>query len=585
MPVNKSNTLLYLLSRTWKYSEGRRYKVAIYWLMLVMSEAINTFWLPFVTSLIIDVAVNRGINKETLPKLSLLLLLIVGRSFATWLFHGPARIMESSNAFEVKAGYREYLLRGVMNLPLKWHVSHHSGEVIDKVNKGADSLYDFTSESFQIVKPMIGLVGSLSMIVYFNPASLAVVVIMMAICGIITVRIDRILGPMYLDLKRMENKIAKRIQDAIANIATLVILRVEHLVLRSVMMAVMEPFEKARRAQRLNELKWFLTSVSVSVMMSGVLAVYFYQHMGTTRVSAGEIFLLLNYLDRIGDLFYLFTSLNDWMIRKKFGILNAEELSEDFKDCDAYDHVLPTDWKMLEIKNLTFSHNDDGDAHLDNVNVTISRGQKIAVVGFSGGGKTTFLTVMRGEHLPSTLSLQVDGVKVAQGFTGIKDAISLVPQKPDVLDMTVRENITLGVDYDENLINYYCEMSCFTDVCERLPNGLESSVFERGVNLSGGESQRLALARGLLASHDRDIVLLDEPTSSLDAYNESIIYSKIFTGFAGRTIISTVHKMHLLAMFDRVLVFDNGELVGDGVVSELLVNCPQFMKLWRDSTH
>jgi ABC-type bacteriocin/lantibiotic exporter with double-glycine peptidase domain len=110
--------------------------------------------------------------------------------------------------------------------------------------------------------------------------------------------------------------------------------------------------------------------------------------------------------------------------------------------------------------------------------------------------------------------------------------------------------------------------------------GFGCSIKEKGVNLSGGQQQRLALARGLLACRDKDMVLLDEPTSSLDATTEMDVYQNILEGLAGKTIISSIHRLHLLLLFDKIYLFDKGEIIGEGTLRELLDTSPEFQQLW-----
>ncbi len=188
---------------------------------------------------------------------------------------------------------------------------------------------------------------------------------------------------------------------------------------------------------------------------------------------------------------------------------------------------------------------------------------------------------MRDLYHPRELSLTVDGQAVPQGFANISRAIALVPQDPEIFATTILENITLGADYDPDFVRHFCKMACFDSVVETLPQGFNSSIKEKGVNLSGGQQQRLALSRGLLACHDKDIVLLDEPTSSLDALTETKVYQNIFQGFRGKTIVSSVHRLHLLPLFDRVVMFEKGRIIGSGTHAELLETCPQFASLWQ----
>jgi ABC-type multidrug transport system fused ATPase/permease subunit len=205
----------------------------------------------------------------------------------------------------------------------------------------------------------------------------------------------------------------------------------------------------------------------------------------------------------------------------------------------------------------------------------------VALIGETGSGKTTFLKIVRDLYHPQESTLMVDGQMVPNGFEGISRAITLVQQNPEIFARTIWENVTMGAEYDKDFVLQFTDMACFTDVVECLPKGFESSIKEKGVNLSGGQQQRLALSRGLLACHDKDIVLLDEPTSSLDTITGIAIYQNIFRGFKEKTIISTVHQLQLLPFFDRICIFDNGQIIAFGTLTELLTSCPKFISLWE----
>jgi len=124
-------------------------------------------------------------------------------------------------------------------------------------------------------------------------------------------------------------------------------------------------------------------------------------------------------------------------------------------------------------------------------------------------------------------------------------------------------------------------MACITDVIDKLPRAFESSVNEKGVNLSGGQQQRLALARGLLACEGKSIVLLDEPTSSVDPANEIRIHQNIFKAFKDKAIISSVHRLYLLPLFDRIVMLKEGKILATGTLEHLLAICPEFKELWE----
>jgi ATP-binding cassette subfamily B protein len=584
------NALVYLFSKTWKHSVGNRRNIVLYWIMFVISECINTWMTPIVTAQIISVVATKGITPDNIGKLYFLIVLLMVRNLLSWAAHGPARVLEQINAFFGRYDYRGYLLKGVLNMPLEWHVGHHSGDITDKMNKGADRLFDFSEDSFIFIKSIVKLVCCFSMILYFNLTAAVIVAIVTVVSMWISIRFDRLIVPNYKALSKMENQINENIVDSIANITTVVILRVEKLIFDTIMDNVMKPFDLFKKTVILNELKWFVTSVFCDGMTVAALMIYMHDHLGTgPSLLGGSVFLLLSYLEKMGELFYQFTNNYGRVIQSKFCVLNAEELASEFQEESMTNHTLPESWKKMEIRNLTFSYHGEGgkNLHLDDIALEIKRGERIAFIGKRGSGKSTCLGVMRDLYHPQNLELLVDGEVMLEGFKSIKQAISLVPQNPEIFgtrDCTIGYNMTIGVPYDSELIDQYVRTTSFGDVLLKLPKGMDSGVKEKGVNLSGGEKQGLALIRGLLASHDKEIVLLDEPTSSFDSVTERQVYQNIFREFAGKTIISSVHKLHLLPYFDRIYMFSNGKVAASGTLSELQASSLEFQGLWQAGT-
>lgn len=553
----RDNALNRLFGEMWRFSTEHHRRVVWCWVMFIVAESVTLVSLPLIMAAIIDVIQKQSITLSNIWWLWELLAMTLVAELVFWGLHGPARLMELSNAFFIRANYRKHLLQGVMTLPMEWHVEHHSGDTIDKVEKGTNALFQFSENSFEIIYSVVQLVISYGMLVYFSPSAAYLVLIMIMVTAWITIRFDRVLLGQYRELNHAENSVSESVFDAISNITTVIILRVERLVFEAIVRKVESPYKLYQRNNRLNEVKWFLTNVCCNVMTILVLGVYFYQHIGIAGgVLIGNVYLLIQYLGRISELFFKFTSMYGDILQRKAKILNAEELSKDFRAETLTNHVLPPNWQQLSITDLCFSYGNMGNTnHLNNVALTIRRGERIALVGESGSGKTTLLMIMRDLYHPSSMNLAVDGRPLVEGFAGISRAITLVPQAADIFARTVLENITVGAGQDMKTICQYTDMACFTDVVNDLPRQFDSSMRERGVNLSGGEKQRLALSRGLLASQDKDIVLLDEPTSSLDTTTERQIYENIFTAFGGKTIISSIHNLHLLPLFDTIYFF------------------------------
>jgi ABC-type bacteriocin/lantibiotic exporter with double-glycine peptidase domain len=237
-------------------------------------------------------------------------------------------------------------------------------------------------------------------------------------------------------------------------------------------------------------------------------------------------------------------------------------------------HRLPKGWRMLEIKDLTFSYADEegGGQRLTLTvpRIVLMREGKVAFVGESGSGKSTLLALIRGIMTTTDATLVCDGKTLKRGLRHVAPHVTLIPQDPEIFANTIEYNITVDTKLKKEELMEDIELARFTTVLKRLPKGLKTDISEKGVNLSGGEKQRLALARGIFAAKTSDFILLDEPTSSVDPANERIIYENLFKRFADRCIISSIHKLHLLPMFEYVYVFTEGKITAEGTPEELM---------------
>lgn len=581
--VDNRNPLSYLFLKVWEYSIGARWKLITFWAMFMVAESITLFGYPFIMARIVKLLVEQGITDQNFKTFLTLLALRLLGTFVFWSIHGPARVLERGNAFDVKANYRRHLMQGVLTLKLDWHTEHHSGDTIDKVKEGTSALFAFAEDTFEVIYALVQLAGTYCVLAYYSKFAAGIAVIMMLVTAGIVQVYDRRLVPEYGELAHAENKISESIFDSISNIVTVVILRVEHYVHKSIMHKVAAPRPLFMRNTKKNEWKWFCSSLCCSFTTVMVFGVYLYQHKGATPGSlVSSFYLLANYVSQVTDLFQRFTWMYGDITQRKSKVLNSEELSKDFGTESFANHVLPSDWRVMQVQNLSFSYSREATAmQLQNVAMTILRGQRIAVIGRTGSGKSTLLQVMRDLYHPTSLGLVVDGVPVLEGFAGISRAMTLAPQRPDIFATTIEENLTLGVEYSDAMIGLACDMAEFSEVIPVLPQGLKSSLKERGVNLSGGQQQRLALARALLACHDKDIVMLDEPTSSLDGLTEMRIFRNIWRAFPDKTILASVHRLHLLPLFDIIFLFDKGHLVATGTLAELLASCELFQELWE----
>jgi ABC-type bacteriocin/lantibiotic exporter with double-glycine peptidase domain len=216
---------------------------------------------------------------------------------------------------------------------------------------------------------------------------------------------------------------------------------------------------------------------------------------------------------------------------------------------------------------------------LKEIDLDIRRGQRIALIGESGCGKSTLLTLLRGLNRPTSEALmEVDGS--ISDFSSVVDSVTLLPQEPEIFEATFEYNITMGLPFSREQVDRVCELTRLSLVLKDMDEGLSTRIIEKGQNLSGGQKQRLALARGVLAAHSSTLILMDEPTSSMDPKTEQEVYLNMFREFEGKTVISTLHRLHLLHHFDYIHVMHEGRIVEEGTLRYLLRNGEMFRKLW-----
>nr|WP_316247111.1 ATP-binding cassette domain-containing protein [Marinomonas sp. IMCC 4694] len=218
----------------------------------------------------------------------------------------------------------------------------------------------------------------------------------------------------------------------------------------------------------------------------------------------------------------------------------------------------------FQFEAVNFSYPDQEQTAISAININIKKGEKVAIIGRIGSGKSTLGKLMTGLYTPDSGAVRVDGVDLRQvNPADLRRNIGSVSQDVNLFYGSIKDNIVMGVPYmEDDAIIRAAELSGVSEFANRKPNGLDSSVGERGALLSGGQRQSIAIARALL--FDPPILILDEPTASMDNTTESRMKRRLMAGIKDKTLILITHKASMLDMVDRIIVMDNGRLIADG---------------------
>lgn len=506
-----------------------------------------------------------------------------------WSFHGPARVLERRLAFNLSRNFLQELYHQTLHLPLKWHQDHHSGATINRIRKAYEALKEFFQNGFMYMYAITKFFSSFIAMLIFSPLFGAIGAAMGMLTVWVIFKFDKPFVRAVDETNEKEHVVASTLFDSLSNINTVITLRLERRMEKGLLKKVMDILRPFMRTVRINEWKWFIADTLVALIYIITMLGYVYQHWEPGKVfMLGSLVALLGFVNQFTSVFHDIAYQYTQIVQFNTDVQTARFISQAYQEQHLPDTTsgLPGEWKTISIKGMNFSHKETFSSEekaqsLHDIHITIEKGRRIALIGESGSGKSTLMALLRGlyEAQPGA-EIKVDH-HLDTDAGSIAESVTLFPQEPEIFENTIEHNITLGLPFEERDIMEVCDTAHFTEVVRQLPNGLQSSIQEKGVNLSGGQKQRLALARGILAAKGSDIILLDEPTSSVDPKTEVQIYEKLFEECKDKAVISSLHRLYLLSYFDYVYVLQHGRIADEGTFADLKNRSPIFRELWR----
>ncbi|EKE28459.1 MAG: hypothetical protein ACD_3C00055G0001 [uncultured bacterium (gcode 4)] len=568
------NPYLNLLVNSYRFSKNRKKH---YILVLVLFTISNSLMLlqPFIFGQMLN-----SIQKWWDGLIRNFVILLIAYSLIPvvfWIFHWSWRLIEKTNSFFISKNYKENIFSTVTRLPFSWHADYHSWETINKINKSSKALSGFSEENFMYIQTIIEFVWSLiwiAVISWYLSLGLALSTVLVVW---IIIQFDKKLVLQYEKVIEKDHKVAGLLQDYISNIRTVITLHLEDFAKTELVRKIMDMFGDSRKNFISIEIKWFTVSMCVWVLEFAVLLIYgFHTFRSTGTILVGNLVIIFQFLGRFMGTFYNFAWQYETVVRQNTEFMSARYIFEDFENLvSKKEYPNLEDWKNISIERLNFKYNKNKRIILKDVSFHLKRWERVAFIWESWGWKSTMLSIMKWLYETSDLQISVDG-KIYPDSGILSDITTLIPQDPEIFENTIRYNVTFWMEVDEKSIMKSIGLSNFDVVLSRLGKGLDTNIKEKWVNLSGWEKQRLALARWLFSAEWRTIIILDEPTSSVDTINEMEIYENIFEEYSWKSIISSIHKLHLLPMFDKVYLFEKWEIIESWTFDEAMSN-----KWWK----
>ena len=590
--------VFYLYEHLWAQSRGRRGQLLGAVALLLTAQCV-LLSVPYFAGRAINTLQASG--SSGVGEAGLWLLLVIGATAVSWVFHGPGRLLERNVALEIRRRISGGLFERLLSLPLSWHEANHSGVTAHRLQQSSSALSAFTQSQFIYLSSAVKLVGPIVALWLLQP-----VVGMSAIVGFVIICVSVVsFDRAMIRLAHRENDAERRYQaallDALGNITSVFALRQTRGITDLLQRRLEAVFAPLRRSIVLNEAKWFTVDFCSKALSCGLVALFAWlavRHSGSgvgqKTIMLGSLYMVWEYASQAGGVISAFASHFQTFARQHADFASADPIRDaQVKTPEATSAELlqatSIDAEHYMLRDLVFSHPGARTERptLNGVSLSLQQGRRYALIGGSGSGKSTLLRVLAGLYEADRIAIdRRNGPALVTPSTAaqmLRTNVTLVPQDAEVIEGTLAENLALCATHagapTETEYSGAMNVACVTDFVSADASGLNTAVVERGANWSGGQRARIALARGILAAADSNLVLFDEPTASLDSRTEARVYDNIFAALSGSCIVSSIHRLHLLDRFDEVIVMHEGRVVAQGPASLLAATSPDFRQL------
>ena len=519
-------------------------------------------------------AFNHGTSGHLLVQLSLIIVFQLLASVSS-------SFLLNYTGVDAVSTLRSKLWEHIVDLPIPYFDQNRTGELSSRVVNDTSTIFELISSQFSnAINGIISIIGSLVLMLMLNFKLTIIILIIVPIMAAIIVPMGQILA-----------RISKAIQKETANLNSAAVQMISQNRLVKAMVA--EKSLKQQGTDQVNRIKGFsvnqiklvsiLNPILNIILLAAIFIIIVYGGIlvQTKALTIGSLVAFLMYavqmISPLSSVTGLVTAVQQ--------TVGATERIDNILDSPVEDKRV--DGKDLaNIDKISFDHVNFGyqtdKMILKDIDLTIQQGERIALIGESGSGKTTLVSLLESYYAPTSGNLTINGEPMADfAIPALRNRIGYVSQEVDLMPGTIRDNLLLGSTTavsDAHLVDLLGQVGLTAWVHE-LPAGLDTDVGERGLNVSGGQRQRLAIVRALVRKPS--LLILDEATASLDNRNQERVTELLATLPKDLTTITIVHRLNQIEAYPRILFMEHGQITGDGNHDQLLATHDSYRDFYQ----
>ncbi|MBO7144405.1 MAG: ABC transporter ATP-binding protein [Salinivirgaceae bacterium] len=476
---------------------------------------------------------------------------------------------------------RNSLYNKITRLSLGFYSDEHKGDVMSRMTNDVNEVEYSVFRSFDVIfKDPITLIASMALLIYMSPKLTLFVVIMLPISGGIVGKIGHTLRKNSTVVQSKLGSLMSLIEETLGGLRIIKSFNAHGKVYNTFSGENYEFIRESKRMMRRRELASPLSEFLGSLILIVVL------WFGGSLVLNGDESLsssaLIGYLVIFSQMIQPAKQIIDAWYSIQKGLASSDRIDEllnaevSIRDCENPKPIAKFD-SEIEYRNVSFKYVND--LVLKDVNLTVKKGQTVALVGQSGSGKSTMVDLLPRFYDVIGGGIYVDGTNIKDlKIVDLRHLMGIVGQESFLFNDTIFNNIAFGVEHAtmEQVIEA-AKIANAHDFIMETPDGYQSTVGDRGSKLSGGQRQRISIARAILANPP--IMILDEATSALDTESEKLVQDALFRLMENRTSIVIAHRLSTVVNADLICVLQDGEIIERGTHAELMAKGGQYKKL------